>query len=159
MKFLISSMLFLSFPIMAFAKNPCGKKLTCWKSAPVTAEGMVHAVTNPGKHFRENSGIYYAFGKGKSCQAAQLNGKTRLMNEFDYLTCDGDVKCGVNGGVYTGGKSGCSKNSKGEFLTWVKCDNTFHGKIISKPQPDSSGAGIILIETAKRWETRARASK
>lgn len=147
------------FPLIAFSKSPCGKKLTCWKSAPITANGMVHALTNPVKHFKENPGIYFAFGKGKSCKAAQINGKRRLMNKFDYLVCDGNVKCGTNGGVYTDGGAGCRKNSKGEFITWMRCDNIFHGSLNPKPQGNGGGAGYLLLEMARRGETKARASK
>lgn len=154
----LTILILLTFPLVGISKSPCGKKLTCWKSAPITANGMVHALTNPIKHFKENPGIYYAFGKGKSCRAAQINGKRRLMNKFDYLVCDGDVKCGTNGGVYTGG-TGCGKNSKGEFITWVKCDNVFHGGLNPKPQAGGGGAGLILLEIARRGETKARASR
>lgn len=156
-------LLFLAFliPVVTHAKQPCsGNKSSCYKSAPYTANGMVHAVTNPSKHFDENAGIYYAKGVGSSCVKAKQNGIYRMADDFHYLTCGGEsVKCGVNGGPYVPYEFECKKTQNGNYVVWVQCDNLFHSELTPKPQPQGGAAGIILIEAARRGERKARASR
>jgi hypothetical protein len=143
----------------AFSKSPCpDKKMSCMTSAPITAKGVVHALTSPKNHFEENAGFYFTKGVGKSCAKAQANGMARMMDKFDYLFCGSEIKCGPNGRPYVHRDyRSCRKLSNGKFLVWIRCDNIYHSEITNPPAPQ--GAGILLIPTLKRQEVRARASK
>lgn len=142
----------------AWAQRPCPRgKLVCKISSPVTMEGAFHAATSPIDHFNENGGTYYAYATGRTCRQAQLAGEAKLLEKYPYLGCDGQVKCGVNGGVYTGGKYCDGKTKDGRYFVWARCQNLFHGEILPKPS-STSGGGIILLKTLQRWDTKGRRS-
>lgn len=120
----------------------------------------MHAVTEPGPHFRENPGIYFAKGTGRSCDEAFRNARIEMMDRFDYLACTGGrITCGPNGGPFVSNRAQCERGLRGVHTAWAQCDNVFHSDPPSRPTPDTSASGLILIEAARRGEVRARASR
>lgn len=134
--------------LFAFAKteSPCPRnKTSCYKSAPFTGNGMVHAISHPIEHANENAGVYFARGSGRTCSEAYRNGTRKMMDEFDYLVCGGMVKCGTNGSSYLLNQS-CNKTPDGTHYAWVTCSNLFHSPHYTAPE-SKTGPGFILLQS------------
>lgn len=151
MKTLIASFaLVLFFTETTFAqRSPCGNRRTsCYDSAPFTASGMVHAISSPIVHANENAAVYYARGSGRTCDQAFKDGMKRMATDFDYLVCDGSIKCGTNGGAYLRNQR-CTRSANGTYYAWVQCDNLYHSEYIA-PQQQDQMSGFILLETLRK---------
>lgn len=152
MKFLIFTvLLFSSFSLLA--GDPCSKNRShCHQSAPWSGNGVLHALSSPVEHANENGGVYFAKGTGASCNAAFSNGLKNLENQYNYLLCGGEVKCGNNGAPFLYGQE-CKKLGE-SYVAWVKCDNLFHSDPHSPPQPSSEGVGLILLMSLQKDQAR-----
>lgn len=156
MKILI--LLSLIFTLTASAGSPCPKGMdACWKWGDFSATRVFRAVTNPFKAAKDDEGLYYARGIAATCEEASHAARLRMMERFDYLACEGETRCGTNGAPFLMNGE-CETAADGKKIAWLKCDNVMSKDHISPPQ-NNTGAGIILIESARRGEIKARASR